>query len=227
MKPVDPTGAAASPIPFGGAALRWLLEPPLLFGTACEPAALAWALNQPFLGRAVEDPSPRPDEPPLLGEARNRTAGSANRPSSEGRRAGLVWSWRHLRRPEHHRSSSEPRRRPASRSGCSSEHRRPQGCGPRAYALRRTLRGPPDRRRRRGSSEPDARDSRAPCLRGSKPKGAPSGGLAATPVHAQRTPCRSKTLRLRDPPTPDPNRAATREEGPAQRQPTARGQRPR
>jgi hypothetical protein len=90
------TGNYFGLIPFGGEALRWLLAPPSLFGTATVPAALAWAPH-PFLGREAEDPSPRPDEPLLFGEAGNRTAGPTNHPSSEERPIGLVGSWRHLR----------------------------------------------------------------------------------------------------------------------------------
>lgn len=87
--------------------------------------------NHPFFGRGAEDPSQRPDKPPFFGRAASRTADLSNHSSSEGRPGRFVGSWRHLRRPEHGRSSSEPHRRPAKRCGALRSTDAPKGANPR------------------------------------------------------------------------------------------------
>jgi hypothetical protein len=204
-----------------------LLATPPLFGTVTVTAALAWVLRI---------------TPSSEGEPRTPPKGPTNLPSSEGRQAGpRICQTTPLRRGGQADSSGvggicadrstagalrSPTAAPRSAAALFGAPTPPR-VRIRAFAHRWTLRGLPKRWQRRGSSEPDASEPHAPCLRGFKPKGAPSGGLAATPGRAQRTLCRPKALRLRDPPKPDRKHAATRAEDSGQRQPTARGHRPR
>jgi hypothetical protein len=88
--------------------------------------ASPWTPQPPFLGRTPGGPTPRPDRPIPLGGARSRTTGPTDQSPSGEREAGLARGLE-ARRPEHHRSSSEPHRRPATQPRRSSEHpRRPQ-----------------------------------------------------------------------------------------------------